>query len=336
MASPTGAWPGDAAEHDAAVRAAAFAFLKEKRLEEAKHDRPEGLLPRAILERGFDFRGTRVPLIGPQGIFKPRILPDMPLTITTVPAVEGKAPPYADERGPEGLLRYRYRGSDPMHRDNVGLRLASRRAVPLIYLYGIVPGRYLPEWPAYVVGDEPGSLTFTVAVDDPRIVRLDREALADRLRVAESHPDANTDPETEARRRYVTRQTIERLHQRSFSERVLRAYRDCCAVCRLRHRELLDAAHILPDGHPKGEPIVSNGIALCRLHHAAYDRHILGVRPDLAIVIKPSVLKEKDGPMLIHGLQGFQGERLRVPRASSLQPNPDFLSERYEMFRRAG
>jgi hypothetical protein len=39
--------------------------------------------------------------------------------------------------------------------------------------------------------------------------------------------------------------------------------------------ELLDAAHILPDGHPKGEPVVPNGLALCKLHHAAFDRQRL-------------------------------------------------------------
>ena len=54
-------------------------------------------------------------------------------------------------------------------------------------------------------------------------------------------------------------------------------------VCRLRHWELLDAAHILPDKHPLGEPVVPNGLALCKLHHAAFDADILGVRPDLRI-----------------------------------------------------
>jgi hypothetical protein len=29
---------------------------------------------------------------------------------------------------------------------------------------------------------------------------------------------------------------------------VLKAHSDCCAVCHLRQQELLDAAHILPDG----------------------------------------------------------------------------------------
>ncbi len=38
------------------------------------------------------------------------------------------------------------------------------------------------------------------------------------------------------------------MHQQEFRQRVLRAYRERCAICRLRHEELLDAAHILPDG----------------------------------------------------------------------------------------
>ena len=53
---------------------------------------------------------------------------------------------------------------------------------------------------------------------------------------------------------------VRRLHQATFRERVLHAYRTSCAICRLRHRELLDAAHILPDGHPRGEPVVPNGL----------------------------------------------------------------------------
>ncbi len=98
------------------------------------------------------------------------------------------------------------------------------RGAPLIYLYGVTPGRYMPVWPVYIVRDHPAELSFSVAVD----------ALTQR-----------------------------RLHRQGFRERVLRAYQEQCAICRLRHDELLDAAHILPDGHPKGEPIVPNALALC-------------------------------------------------------------------------
>lgn len=74
------------------------------------------------------------------------------------------------------------------------------------------------------------------------------------------------------RRRYVTRVMQQRIHQARFRAIVLLAYSVRCTICRLHdHPELLDAAHILPDGHPRGEPIVPNGLALCKLHHAAFD-----------------------------------------------------------------
>src|SRR5712692_8211821 len=133
--------PSPALELDYRVRLAAFDFLREQQTVKGE------VLPRQLLAAGFEFDGQRVPLIGPQGIFKPAILPEVPLTITTVPVIEGRARPYEDEIGPDGLLRYRYRVTDPVHRDNVGLRLAMTRQTPLIYLYGVIPGEYLPRWP---------------------------------------------------------------------------------------------------------------------------------------------------------------------------------------------
>jgi putative restriction endonuclease len=305
-----------ARETDQRVRIAAFDFLRRET--ELRGE----VLPRRVLAEGFQFEGQRVPLIGPQGIFKPAILPEMPLTITTVPVVEGRERPYEDQMDENGLLLYRYRGTDPGHRDNAGLRLAMRRAVPLIYLFGVVPGEYMPVWPVFIVRDDPASLAFSVAVD-----------LKD-TKVTET-PDFVSNIAT-ARRAYVTRLTQQRLHQAGFRARVIRAYQEHCAVCHLRHFELLDAAHILPDKHPKGDPVVSNGLALCKLHHAAFDGHILGVRPDLIVEIREDILREQDGPMLIHGLQGFQGARILIPTRPDLQPDRDFLAERYEIFRNAG
>jgi putative restriction endonuclease len=46
-------------------------------------------------------------------------------------------------------------------------------------------------------------------------------------------------------------------------------------------------------------------------------------------------LREADGPMLRHGLQGFQGARIATPSAAALKPRADLLAERYELFRRA-
>lgn len=303
----------DLVDVDSTVRLAAFNFLEEQ-------VRAYGeAVPREVLSRGCDFRGERVPLVGPQGIFKPRLLPEMPLTITTAPVGMGRARPYEDELADDGLLLYRYRGTDPQHRDNVSLRIAMRQQVPLIYLYGVVPGQYMPVWPVFIVGDDPVNRYVKVAVDEARQT------------LVPAHEEGSL--VAEVRRRYVTAVTQRRLHQQTFRQRVLRAYQERCAICRLRHAELLDAAHILPDTHPQGEPTVSNGLALCTLHHAAFDRNVIGVRPDLVVEVRRDVLDESDGPMLRHGLQGFHGVRLHVPRPESLRPNRLFLAERFESFR---
>jgi putative restriction endonuclease len=300
---------------DALVRFAAFRFLEEQ----SRLAGEDGALPRKLLEGGFTYEGDRVPLMGPQGIFKPRVLREIPISITTVPVVEGETRPYDDAFGPDGLLRYRYRGTDPSHHENVGLRLAMQRQVPLIYFHGVVPGLYVAEWPIYIVGDDPSHLTFTVSVEERRFASL-------------GSPPPESD-ETDIRRRYVTRVFRQRLHQREFRERVVRAYQHHCAVCRLRRNELLEAAHILPDADPLGVPSVPNGVALCRLHHAAFDTNLIGIRPDYVVEVRRDVLEETDGPMLIHGLQGFHLSKLVVPLRETSQPNRSLLEERFARFR---
>lgn len=300
---------------DVAIRIATFEFLSRVGSHQGES---WPVVSRAVLSEGFEFAGRRIPLVGPQGIFKPAVV-EIPLSITTAPRVEGKPPPYEDEFG-YGRLVYRYRGTDPHHPDNVGLRDAMVKGVPLVYFHGLVPGRYLAVWPVYIVSDNPDALSFDVAVEEPARV------------VSGGTTAAGSD---EDRRVYGFRRLRTRLHQESFRQRVLRAYRATCAVCRLHHEELLDAAHILRDGHPRGLPIVPNGLALCKLHHAAFDANIIGIRPDLGIEVRRDVLLEIDGPMLQHGLQGTHGTRIWTPHHTDRRPAQANLEERYEEFRAA-
>lgn len=300
---------------DTEVRLMAFRFLDEQTKIHGD------VLPLKVLQRGFDYQGQRVPLMAPQGIFTPRIL-DVPLTFCTVPPSMKKERPYDDKLGDDGVMLYRYRGSDPQHRDNVGMRKAMVDGIPLIYLFGIVPGQYMPVYPVFVVGDSPNQLSFSVKVDER----------------AAASPDSwiIKDGSSEAKRSYITIETQRRLHQRGFRERVLTAYRRKCAVCNLKHIELLEAAHILPDTHPLGDPIIPNGLSLCKLHHAAYDKNIMGITPDCVIEIREDILQEHDGPMLKYGLQETQGQRLWTPRTIDYKPNPEFLEIRFADFKRVG
>ena len=298
---------------DATVRNAAFEWLTVQ--VESHGD----VLPRVLLARGFTLNGRRVPLVSPQGIFKPQVLSDAPLSITTAP--DG---PYDDAFGPNGLLRYRYRGTNPDHPDNRRLGFAMRERLPLVYFHGVFRGKYVAAWPVFVVGDDRGGLTFTIAVDAVRNIWPS----------AGEQPAAVHDDMGESRRQYVTAAVRQRLHQRAFRERVLDAYREQCAFCRFRHAELLDAAHIEPDADG-GEPVVSNGLALCRLHHAAFDRYFVGVRPDYVVQVRPDLLEEEDGPTLIHGIQSLHGARIAVPRRVGLRPDPQLLEKRYDIFLQA-
>ena len=67
---------------------------------------------------------------------------------------------------------YRYRGTDPRHRDNHGLREAMRLRVPLAYFFGVVKGQYIPVFEVFIVGDDPTQLQFRVAFEDRALVGL--------------------------------------------------------------------------------------------------------------------------------------------------------------------
>jgi putative restriction endonuclease len=296
---------------DLQVRLAAFNWLSEQ------VNLHGDVLPRKILEQGFEFQGQRIPLAGPQGIFKPQIL-DLPLSITTSPNS-----PYDDDYfANEGFLHYRYRGENPNHRDNVGLRKVFELKRPLVYLYGFEPGKYLATYPVYIIGDDPSGLVFKVAVDD-KLPALEYSQTSIPRQIAEV---------SDARHAYLTATVKVRLHQRAFRERVLDAYRSQCAFCRLKHRELLDAAHIIPDNLPESKMTIDNGISLCKLHHAAYDSFILGVTPEYIIRVRGDVLEEEDGPVLQHGLKGLHNTKLILPSQKRHYPSREALEWRYSQF----
>ncbi len=295
---------------DSFVRNAAFGWLADQ---VAIHG---DVLPRHLIERGLTLRGVRVPLVGPQGIFKPKVMTS-PISITTAPSG-----PYDDLLGDDGLLRYRYRGTDPAHYQNRSLRYVMEQRLPLVYFHGVAKGRYMATWPVYVIADDPARLTVTVDVEAAESAHLFGSAWSE-LAAAEADP---------VLRRYAAAQVRVRMHQRSFRERVLEAYRRKCAFCSLRHEELLDAAHIIPDADLLGEPVVANGLSLCTLHHSAFDRQVIGLRPDYVIEVRPDVLAEKDGPTLTHAIQALHHQPIVLPHSLAQRPSPERLQVRYSQF----
>ena len=291
-------------------RERAFAFLRAVQL------RTGGPVRQADVGF-FEFRGGKYRLMPTQqGILKPRQL-DAALSFVTRYSGSGYRP-YDDHEGPDGLLRYKWEGTDPDHYRNRGMRLAMEARLPLIYFRAIAKGLYEPIFPVTLVGEEVAARQFVVALDE----------------VSAGYWDNRNVIDLATRRVYAERATKVRVHQPVFRSVVLDAYGHRCALCNLRRRELLDAAHIRADADG-GEPVVTNGISMCKIHHAAYDSDILGIRPDRVIRLRSDVLMEQDGPTLRYSLQGLHGEQMQVPRRRAAYPSVDLLEERWDRFKQS-
>lgn len=254
--------------------------------------------------------GQRLPLIDySRGIRNPAEFGSTLAIVSTVGS------PYEDVESPEdGLLHYSYRAGDPWSGDNRKLRNAIATGMPLILFRKEMKGILTPVAPVYVVDDEPENRCFIIALDEafrflPRGASMSEE-----------------------QKRYAIRLAKQRLHQPAFRTRVLVAYQSRCAICELRHPSLLDAAHIIPDGDPRGLPTVSNGLAMCKIHHAAFDQQMLGITPDYTVRIAARLLDEIDGPMLKHGLQEMDQRPLWLPPRAGDRPDRGFLADRYATF----
>ncbi|RKH43010.1 HNH endonuclease [Corallococcus sicarius] len=308
-------------DNDQAIRLAAFKAL------EGLVERYGDVLPWEVIQEGFTLHGEQHLFANrTRGIFWPRQMQQTALSIkTTVPRGSRVARYDDDNVASDGAFLYKFQGTDVEARDNRRLVRAQRLDAPLIYFYGIEPGLYQPLWPVYISDVDLASHSFHVMVSAPETVKQ----LQSTLRVADAKMLA-------VERRYTTVQAKKRLHQVAFRRHVLRAYEERCAVCGFPRTELLDAAHILPDHDVRGHAEVPNGLALCRLHHGAFDTNLMGFRPNGVIELAPSLLATHDGPTLEHALKGFVGKSLLMPRADEMRPKKLYLEERYERFRKVG
>ncbi|MDE0096969.1 MAG: HNH endonuclease [Gammaproteobacteria bacterium] len=302
------------ADPDTLMRLAAFAQVR--RLSKV-HDH----LTRKELSPGFNFNGERIPLVNPQrGIFKPRQMRYL-LSIRTVIPSPGKRIWYDDQRmvhrqifESEEAVDYAFMGQDPNAADNRWLREAFENQIPLIYFLGVAPRCYQAMIPTFVSGWDAKSLKARIVFGTP-----DQDEL--------------TAPQTSRERRYALRTVKQRLHQASFREAVITAYNGRCALSGLPEQRLLDAAHIISDRNEQlGQPVVPNGLPLSKIHHAAFDAHLIGIDPDYRLHVSERLLDQNDGPML-EALKQLDGGELHLPARIKDHPDRDRLAQRFEQFR---
>ena len=213
-------------------------------------------------------------------------------------------------------IDYALMGQDPDAADNRWRREAFEHRIPIIYFLGIAPGRYRAMLPALISGWDATALKARVAFGVQ-----DHENLAP--------------PETTLERRYALRAVKQRLHRASFREAVITAYNGRCALSGLPESLLLDAAHIVADKDEQlSQQVVPNGIPLSKIHHAAFEAHLIGIDPDYRLHVSERLLGQNDGPML-EALKRLNGGTIHLPKRMKDQPDRDRLALRFDRFRAA-
>ena len=184
-----------------------------------------------------------------------------------------------------------------------------------------------------VVAVHPDSLLWYVQLGEP--LHDTEDAATDVTELVDPTPEiedailnSDTTPDGAVRRRRLV-ETMQLYREGRFRPAVLRAYAYRCAVCGYSLK-VVDSAHIIPVADPRSNDHVTNGLALCKLHHAAYDTALLGVRSDYSIIINHERVANLSALGRIHGYEDFAA-RLELPRAitppkvAEVRPNRDYL-----------
>ena len=277
-------------------------------------NKQDGMVSRQDVSE-FHFAGENLRLIDPQGgIWNPSaswtLTDPLRSTLSINTTLSGI---YDDQEISGGLWRYDYQAGGSEGK-NTKLRLAWELQLPVLWLRQQEPsGRYVP-YIVFVVDDFPNENFCFIAPD---------------LSLSMTIKTGN-----EIERKYAERLMKQRLHQPAFRARVLNAYKVRCAVCNLQFGELLEGAHITPDNDPDSSTSVSNGISLCKMHHAAYDREFLGIDTDFVVQVRADILKISDGPMLQYGLQKMHERELLLPDLEINWPDKVRLDQRYLKFKK--
>jgi putative restriction endonuclease len=119
----------------------------------------------------------------------------------------------------------------------------------------------------------------------------------------------------------------QRRGQRYFRDAVLNNYDNRCAITGLPVRELLIASHILSWSEYEAERLnVRNGIALNRLHDAAFDQGFISFDDNLRLLMSKRLRHALSNEAVKTSFSDYDGQPLRLP-ADAIPPDPAFLAK---------
>lgn len=108
----------------------------------------------------------------------------------------------------------------------------------------------------------------------------------------------------------------------AFRQEIMKLYDYTCAACRLRiitpdGRSAVDAAHIIPFSESQDDGI-GNGLALCKLHHWAFDAGLLSLNDHYKLLISNAFEEKGSAPFL---LKNLDARLILLPRQKAFYPS---------------
>lgn len=128
-------------------------------------------------------------------------------------------------------------------------------------------------------------------------------------------------------RKRVIREVVTKYRAHDFRRRVIGSYENKCAVCDIQ-LGLIDAAHIIPVADNSSTDETSNGIALCKIHHAAYDNNIISFDENYRIEVSDVTRRGLEHENIAGGFDDFvKGLRdcIALPLDEMDRPNPKYI-----------
>lgn len=130
----------------------------------------------------------------------------------------------------------------------------------------------------------------------------------------------------------IIRPAKQRRGQDYFREIVLNNYANRCALTGLPIRELLIASHILPwSGHEAERLNVRNGIALNRLHDAAFDQGLISFDDDLCLILSKRLQSHISSESVKSSFETYEGKPMNLP-VDGIRPDAIFLAIHKQRF----
>jgi putative restriction endonuclease len=165
------------------------------------------------------------------------------------------------------------------------------------------------------------------AANDRHELEAAFDRLAPILETDEFSGRSETEVELGGERRLVTATRTSFARDPKFKFEVLNAYGGRCCVCELQ-LGLVQAAHIIPHSHPACQEVVTNGLALCVLHHKLYDDALLLPYSARRLILNQEKVEHLQNIRQDSGIDQIRilaSQRYRVPEHEPSRPNEGFL-----------